>query len=136
MADCRIQETSIWTNAVRTNDIDKTGSAGFLTGLVFGALAGFGAMMMLAPQSGKKTRAQIGQESIKIHDRATDTYDDLVTLSRFDNRKILTGIQGIIQKQVVLAGVHMYKEQVEHTNLDEFSRCEERSLMRDTGKES
>jgi gas vesicle protein len=48
----------------------------------------------LAPQSGKKTRAQIEQESTKLQDRAADTYDDLVILSRFDNRKILTGTQG------------------------------------------
>jgi gas vesicle protein len=81
-------------NAVRVNDTDKRNSVSLLTGLLFGALAGFGAMMLLAPQSGKKTRIQIGQESTKLQDRATDTYDDLVILSRFDNRKILTGTQG------------------------------------------
>jgi gas vesicle protein len=64
-----------------------------LTGLLFGALAGFGTMMLLAPRSGKKTRAQIGLKSIELQDRATDTYDDLVTLSHFDNRKILTRAQ-------------------------------------------
>ena len=77
--------------AVRTNNADKPGSAGFLTGLLFGALAGFGTMMLLAPKSGKKTRIQIGLKSIELQDRATDTYDDLVMLSHFDNRKILTG---------------------------------------------
>jgi gas vesicle protein len=78
-------------NAVRTNNIDTRTSVSLLTGLLFGALAGFGTMLLLAPQSGSKTRAQIGQESIKMRDRATDTYDDLLTLSRFDNRKVLTG---------------------------------------------
>jgi gas vesicle protein len=50
--------------------------------------------MLLTPQSGKKTRIQIGQESTKLQDRATDTYNDLLILSRFDNRKILTRTQG------------------------------------------
>ncbi len=80
--------------AVHSNDTDKRSLLGLLTGLLFGTLAGFGAMLLLAPQSGEKTRAQIGQESTKLQDRAADTYDDLVILSRFDNRKILTGTQG------------------------------------------
>ena len=50
-------------NAVLTDDTDKPGSAIFLTGLFFGALTGFGAMMLLTPQSGKKTRIQIGKKS-------------------------------------------------------------------------
>ena len=78
-------------NTVRTHDTDKRNSVSLLRGLLFGALAGFGTMLLLAPQSGRKTRAQIGQESTKMQGRATDTYTDLVTLSRFDNRKILTG---------------------------------------------
>lgn len=82
-------------NAVRTHDTDKRNSVGLLTGLLFGTLTGFGAMMLFAPQSGRKTRAQIGLKNIELHDRATDTYDDLVTLSRFDNRKFLTGTLGL-----------------------------------------
>ena len=81
-------------NAVRTNDTDKRNSVSLLTGLLFGALAGFGTMLLLAPQSGEKSRIQIGEKSIELQDRATDTYDELVTLSHFDNRKILTGTQG------------------------------------------
>jgi len=86
-------------NAVHTNDTDKQSSAGFLTGLVFGALAGFGTMMLFAPKSGNKTRAKIGLKSIELQDRVTDTYDDLVTLSHFDNRKILTGTQELTENK-------------------------------------
>ena len=81
-------------NAVHTNDAKLRASMGLLTGFLIGGLAGFGAMMLLTPQSGKKTRIQIGEKSIELQDRATDTYDDLLILSRFDNRKILTGTQG------------------------------------------
>ena len=84
-------------NDIRTNDRDTRDSTGFMTGLVFGMLAGFGAMILLAPKSGKKTRAQIGLKSIELKDRATDTYDDLVTLSHFDNRKILTKTQELTE---------------------------------------
>jgi gas vesicle protein len=82
-------------NAVHTNDTDEPSLAGFfIKGVLYGALVGFGTMMLFAPKSGKKTRTQIGLKSIELHDRATDTYDDLVTLSHFDNRKILTETQG------------------------------------------
>jgi gas vesicle protein len=78
-------------NAIRTNSIDISDTAGLLTGLLIGGLAGFGAMMLLVPQSGKKTRTQIRQKSMELQDRVTDTFDDLVLLSHFDNRKILAG---------------------------------------------
>lgn len=81
-------------NTIRTDGTDTRDSIGFLTGLLIGGLLGFGTMMLLAPRSGKKTRIQIGIKSVELQDRATDTYDDLVTLSHFDNRKILTGTQG------------------------------------------
>jgi gas vesicle protein len=64
---------------------------GLITGLLIGGLAGFGALMLLAPQSGKKTRTQIRQKSTELQDRATVTFDDLVALSHYDNRKILAG---------------------------------------------
>lgn len=78
-------------NTVRTNGTELHNSVGLLTGLLMGGLAGFGAMLILAPQSGKKTRAQIRQKRTDLQGRATDTYDDLVMLSHFDNREILAG---------------------------------------------
>jgi gas vesicle protein len=78
-------------NAIRTNGTELHDSVGLLTGLLIGGLAGFGALMLLAPQSGKKTRAQIRQKSTELQDRATVTFDDLVALSHYDNRKILAG---------------------------------------------
>jgi gas vesicle protein len=78
-------------NAVHTNASDTRNSVSLLMGLLVGALAGFGTMMLLVPQSGKRTRIQIEEQGIALQNRATDTYDDLLTLSRFDNRKFLTG---------------------------------------------
>jgi gas vesicle protein len=81
-------------NTIRTNVTDARNSTGLLAGLLIGGLAGAGAMMLLAPQSGKKTRAQIVQKSTELQNRASDTFDDLVELSHFDNRKILIGTRG------------------------------------------
>jgi gas vesicle protein len=78
-------------NAIRANGKDINETAGLLAGLLIGGLAGFGAMVLLAPQSGKETRTQIRQKSLELQDRVTDTFDDLVLLSHFDNRKIRAG---------------------------------------------
>lgn len=87
-------------NAVHTNDTNEPSLAGFfIKGVLFGALVGFGTMMLFAPKSGKKTRTQIELKSIELQDRATDTYDDLVKLSHFDNRKILTGTHELTEKK-------------------------------------
>ena len=73
------------------NGINLFALAGFSVGLLTGSLVGFGVMMLFAPRSGKMTRDQIGQKSMELQGRASGTYDGLVTLSHFDNRKILSG---------------------------------------------
>jgi len=40
-------------------------------GLLIGGLAGATAMLLFAPQSGKRTRAQIQQKTIQLRDRTT-----------------------------------------------------------------
>jgi gas vesicle protein len=81
-------------NTTRTNVTDARDFTGLLAGLLIGGLAGVGAMMLLAPQSGRKTRAQIIQKSMELQVQASDTFDDLVAMSHFDNRKILIGTRG------------------------------------------
>jgi len=119
-------------NAVQTNDSDKLRSAGFLTGLLFGALAGFGAVILLAPQSGKKTRAQIGLKSIELQDRATDTYDDVVMLSHFDNRKILTGIQEFTETKQADKVIENLSNQASSGLKTEMQRMSEELLYNDS----
>ncbi len=50
-------------------------------------------MLLLVPQSGTNTRAQIQQKSLELHDRMTDAIDDIVTLTHYDNRHIPTGLR-------------------------------------------
>lgn len=78
-------------NAIRTQDLASYDSGSLLTGLLIGGLVGFGAMLLIAPRSGSKTRDQIRQKSTELRNRTVDTFDDLAALSHFDRRKILVG---------------------------------------------
>ncbi len=55
---------------------------GFWAGLLVSGLAGAGAMLLLAPQSGKKTRAQIRQTSTELRDQTVKTVEDAVAQAR------------------------------------------------------
>ena len=66
---------------------------GFLAGLLLGSLAGAGAMLLLAPQSGKRTRAKIQQKSITLRDQTTDTVGDAVDHVRTTAHHIKAGVR-------------------------------------------
>jgi gas vesicle protein len=51
---------------------DETGGWEFLTGFLLGAVAGAGAALLLAPQSGEVTREQIREQGIELQSRAGD----------------------------------------------------------------
>ena len=61
---------------------------GLLAGLLVGGLAGTGAMLLLAPQSGKETRAQIQQKSIELRDQTVKTVEGAVAQARGKARQI------------------------------------------------
>jgi gas vesicle protein len=119
-------------NTIRTNGTDTRDSIGLLTGLLIGGLLGFGTMMLLAPRSGKKTRIQIGIKSIELQDRATDTYDDLVTLSHFDNRKILTGNQELTENKQAGKAIENLSNQASSTIKTEMQKMSEELLYNDS----
>ena len=48
---------------------------GMLAGTLVGALAGAGATLLLAPQSGKRTRARILRKGAELSEQATDTVE-------------------------------------------------------------
>jgi gas vesicle protein len=52
---------------------DRNDGGEFFAGLVIGALVGAGIALLMAPQSGEETRAQIRDASIEIKDRADTT---------------------------------------------------------------
>jgi gas vesicle protein len=53
-------------------------SGNFLTGALFGWLAGAGAMLLFAPQSGKRTRAELQLKSLELREQATEAVENSV----------------------------------------------------------
>ena len=49
-----------------------------LKALVIGGLVGAGTMLLLAPQSGRKTRANIQKKTLELRDRTTETVKDAI----------------------------------------------------------
>jgi gas vesicle protein len=49
---------------------------GFLSGLLVGSLAGAGAMLLLAPTSGKRTRAKIVHQYDELRDQMVEGMED------------------------------------------------------------
>src|SRR5512135_1654493 len=64
---------------------------GILLGTLMGGLAGALAMLLLAPQSGKRTRMQIQRKGIDLRDRTTEIVQDAVEQARSDGNKIVVG---------------------------------------------
>jgi gas vesicle protein len=64
----------------------------FLAGLLFGGLIGAGTMLLLAPQSGKKTRLQIQRKGRDLRVHTADAVDGGVTQVRNKARDISTNI--------------------------------------------
>lgn len=67
-------------------------TTGFLAGLLIGSLAGAGAMLVLAPQSGEKTRSSIQRKSMELRDQAVETVEDAVAQARVSARQIKADI--------------------------------------------
>jgi len=69
---------------------EHTGRAalGFLAGILVGGLAGAGTMLLLAPQSGKRTRVQIRRKGIDLRDQAVDSMEDVLDQARSTSRQI------------------------------------------------
>lgn len=58
------------------------GAKGFLTGALIGGLIGAGTMLMLAPQSGKATRAKIQHAGVELRDQTVAGIEDAVAQTR------------------------------------------------------
>jgi len=86
---------------------------GFLTGILIGSLTGAGAMLLLAPQSGRRTRARLQRKSIELREQASDSLDEAVAQVGATARQITFGISdkaGELQQR----GQDMIDEQKAH----------------------
>ena len=87
-------------------------AGGFFAGLLAGGLIGAGAMLLLAPQSGKKMRDQIQHEGLELRDRVTETVEDTVAQTRGKARRVMAGVQKQT-KELQQRGQDMLDEQKE-----------------------
>jgi gas vesicle protein len=65
----------------------------FLGGLLVGGLTGAVTMLLLAPQSGKRTRVKIQQKSIELRDQTTDAIDDALAQTRHKAQQIKSSVR-------------------------------------------
>jgi len=76
-------------NYEHENDANQLG--GFAAGLLMGGLAGAGAMLLLAPQSGKKTRTEIQHRGIELRKQTTEVVEDALKQAGVTARHISVG---------------------------------------------
>lgn len=87
----------------------------FLAGAIFGGLAGAVAMLLMAEQSGKKTRAQIQLKGEELRDQASEVVEDVVSQTRDTARKITSDIR-TKAKEIKTGGEHLLAEQKARLN--------------------
>lgn len=91
MSEVKMSQSERELEREQTSDVNHPGT--FFAGLLLGSLAGAGAMLLLAPHSGQRTRAQIQQKSIALRDQTTETVEDAVDHVRTTAHHIKAGVR-------------------------------------------
>jgi len=87
-------------------------AGGFFAGLLMGGLLGSGAMLLWAPQSGKKTRAKIQHEGLELRDQVVETVEDAVSQARGQAHKVASRVHRET-KELQQRGQDALDEQIE-----------------------
>ncbi len=85
----------------------------FLAGVLVGSLAGASVMLLMAPHSGKKTRALIQEKGIELRDQTTESVEDVVAQARAKAHQITTD-------------VHAKAEELQHRGQEMLDKQKER----------
>ena len=69
------------------------GAKSMLIGLLVGGLAGAGAMLLLAPQSGEQTRARIREKSIQLRDQTAAGVKQVLEQARTETEVLTADVR-------------------------------------------
>jgi gas vesicle protein len=72
--------------------------SGFFTGFFMGALVGGAVALLLAPQSGEETRAQIRDKGIELKEKAEATYSEVITEIESSTTELRGRLEGLSAK--------------------------------------
>lgn len=86
---------------------------GILAGMLIGGMVGAVAMLLLAPQSGEKTRAQIQKKSLKLREQTTEAVEDAVSQVGVKVRQVRSDVRKEI-KDLDHRGQVLLEEQKKH----------------------
>lgn len=86
---------------------------GVLLGVLVGGLAGAVTMLLMAPQSGEKTRKLIEHKSIELRDQATELMEDTLSQVRSKANSLMTSGRKNF-KELKHQGQELAVEQLEH----------------------
>ncbi|HET9587796.1 MAG TPA: YtxH domain-containing protein [Anaerolineales bacterium] len=82
------------THTERFTDMNQTSNLRtVLMALLVGGLVGAGTMLFLAPQSGKKLRANLAQKTHELRDRTTDTVKEAVSQVKSKGLHLKDGVR-------------------------------------------
>ena len=68
-------------------------AGGFVAGLLVGGLVGAGSMLLLAPQSGEKTRAKLEHDGLELRGQVTGTVQDAMAQARSTASRVTARMQ-------------------------------------------
>ena len=101
----------------KTQEFERTQQAGHtlsvLTGLVIGGLVGAGTMLLLAPQPGEKTRAELKEGVSELRNRTAETVNDTLTQVKSKANHIKAEVQ-IKAKDLGHQGQDLLVKQLDH----------------------
>ena len=100
-------------NHSQEHENDANNTWGFLAGLLIGGLAGAAAMLLMAPQSGKRTRAQIQLKGMELRDQTTEAVEDTLKQARSKGRQIRADVREKAD-ELQQRGQDVLDEQKEH----------------------
>jgi gas vesicle protein len=79
-------------NKMEGNTYKMNGALKIVLSVLIGGLVGATTMLIFAPQSGKRTRAQIKNETVKLRDRTSKGIKKTVAQVRSETNRLATGV--------------------------------------------